>query len=134
MRMLLKIAPALCLAAGGAFAADNLECQGPFGEVAEPPAFTAPVGRVTARENGMICPPIPSNAAVTAVECLVRVAAPSKPETTFRCPADAPCPGVGAFQKIERFRGPMGLDQLCATYSNDSDNPQTFGVRATLAR
>ncbi len=134
MKMLLNIVPALGFVTNCALAADNLDCRGPFGEISDAPSFTIPAGHLGPGEAGMTCPPIPSNVTVSAVDCLVRIAVPPKPEATFRCPVDAPCPGVGTFQKIERVKGPMGLDQLCVTYVNQGANTETFGVRATLAR
>jgi len=133
MRLLLTV-PALVFAANCALAADNLECQGPFGELADTPKFTIPAGHLDPKQDGMTCPPIPSDRAVAAVECLVRVTAPPKPEAVFRCPLNAPCPGVGTFKEVERVRGPMGLDQLCATFTNESGHAVTFGIRATLTR
>ena len=133
MKALLAIVPALGLASS-VLAADNLACNGPFGALEDAPRFTVPAGRLDPGQAGMTCPPIPSDRTVAGLECLVRVTAPARPEAVFRCPSDAPCAGVGTFQKIERIKGPMGLDQLCVTYLNQGENTQTFGVRATLAR
>ncbi|MDE2361850.1 MAG: hypothetical protein KGM42_04155 [Hyphomicrobiales bacterium] len=134
MRLLLTSLAALGLVSTAAAAADALACTGPFGEIADAPAFTVPAGSLGPGESGMTCPPIPSDRTVTAVECLVRIAKPTGPDTVFRCPVGAPCADVGTFQKIERIKGPMGLDQLCATYVNPGEGKQIFGIRATLAR
>lgn len=134
MKTLLQIVPALGFVTNCALAADNLVCRGPFGEISDTPKFTVPSGNLGPGQAGMTCPPIPSNAAVLAVDCLVRVAVPPKPAAVFRCPIDAPCPGVGTFQKIERIKGPMGLDQLCVTYVNQGENAETYGIRVTLTR
>ena len=82
----------------------------------------------------MTCPPIPSNTMISAIDCLVKVAVAPKPAAIFQCPLDAPCPGVGTFRTIERVKGPMGLDQLCVTFTNEGENAETYGVHVTLAR
>lgn len=134
MKAPLNLVPALGLVANCALAADNLTCRGPFGEISDPPSFTVPAGRLGPGEAGYTCPPILSNATVLEIDCLVKTGIGSKPATVFRCPLDAPCPGVGTFQKIERVRGPMGLDQLCVTYANQSEDAQTYGVHVVLSR
>jgi hypothetical protein len=134
MKMLLNIATALGFVTNCALAADNLDCTGPFGEISGAPNFTIPSGHLDPGQAGYTCPQILSNATVSAVACFVEIAVPPQPPTGFRCPVAASCSGVGTFQKIERIKGPMGLDQLCVDYINQGGNRETYGIHVTLAR
>ena len=134
MKMLLNIATALGFVTNCALAADNLDCTGPFGEISGAPIFTIPSGHLDPGQAGYTCPQILSNATVSAVACFVEIAVPPQPPTRFRCPVAASCSGVGTFQKIERIKGPMGLDQICVDYINQGGTTQRYGIHVTLAR
>ncbi len=134
MKMLLNIVIALGFVTNCALAADNLACTGPFGEISGAPIFTIPSGHLDPGQAGWTCPQISSNATVSGVACFVEIAVPPQPPAVFRCPVAASCPGVGTFQSIERITGPMGLDQICATYINQGGNTETYGIHVTLKR
>ncbi len=132
MKMLLNIAAALVFVSSCALAADNLACTGPFGEISGAPNFTKPSGHLDPGQVGWTCPQILSTDTVSAVACFVEIAVPPQPPTSFRCPVAASCPGVGTFQSIERIKGPMGSDQICATYINQGGNTETYGIHLTV--
>jgi hypothetical protein len=134
MKMLLNITTALGLVTNCALAADNLACAGPFGESSDDASFTIPAGHIDPGQSGMICPQILSNTTISEVTCFVKIVIPPQPPTVFRCPVAASCPGVGTFQTIERIKGPMGYDQVCVTYVNQSATTETYGIHVRLAR
>jgi hypothetical protein len=129
-----SLVAALAVVTHCALAADNLTCSGPFEEIADAPILALPVGRLDPGQSSMVCPQVLSNAIVAAVACVVEIVNPPEAPKRLRCPLGASCAGVGTFQSIERIKGPMGFDQICVTYVNQSASKATYGIRMTLAR